>query len=202
MVASLPQTDRHARAGSAHDEVETARLRLRAFDFGDADGLWRIASDPEVMRHIGDGHPLTLEETRRSLARIVSAFERRGYGRWAVERKDCGRLIGYCGLACGSEEIGVELVYLFARDQWGKGLASEAAAASLRYGFESLGLDSIAAVTRPDNWPSRRVMERLGMKFQRRTVYRGYSCVCYLLRREDWRPPEGAVYRLRRGGLV
>ena len=195
MAAVLTNTGARARTRPA--EIETARLRLRPFKLEDIDALSRIASDPEVMLHIGDGVPFTREETLRNLTNIVSAFERRGYGRWALEKKDGGGLIGYCGLACGNEEIGVELVYLLAREEWGKGIVNEAAWASLRYGFESLGLDSIAAVTLPDNWRSRRVMERLGMKFERASIYHGYRCVCYRLAREDWRPPEGAIYRVR-----
>jgi ribosomal-protein-alanine N-acetyltransferase len=195
MAAVLTNTE--SRARTRHAEIETARLRLRRFTLEDVDGLWRIARDPEVMRHIGDGVPFSREETLGNLTNIVNAFERRGYGRWALEKKGGGGLIGYCGLARGNEEIGVELVYLLAREEWGKGIVNEAAWASLRYGFESLGLDSIAAVTLPDNWRSRRVMERLGMKFERASSYHGYGCVCYRLAREDWRPPEGAIYRVR-----
>jgi RimJ/RimL family protein N-acetyltransferase len=195
MVASLSHTEKRARRRLP--EVETARLRMRAFTLEDLDDLWRIAQDPEVMRHIGDGLPFTREETLVSLEGIINAFDRRGYGRWALERKDGGALIGYCGLTCGCEEAGVELVYLLERSEWGQGIATEAAAAALRYGFESLGFDSIAALTRPDNWRSRRVMERLGMRFESATSYHGYSCVCYRLAREDWRPPEGAIYRVR-----
>ena len=195
MSASLKQTDAHVRPRPS--EVETARLRLRAFTLEDIDGLWRIARDPEVMRHIGIGVPFTREETLYNLTNIVRAFHRRGYGRWALEKKDGGGLIGYCGLAHGSEEIGVELVYLLAREEWGKGIATEAASATLRYGFEALGFDSIAAVTRPDNWRSRHVMERLSMRFETQTFYHGYSCVCYRLDRADWRPPGGAIYRVR-----
>jgi len=195
MSAVLTNKDTHARA--RHPEVETARLRLRNFTVEDVDGLWRIASDTEVMHHIGDGLPFTRDVTLRNLNGIINAFDRRGYGRWALEKKDGGGLIGYCGLAHGCDEIGVELVYLLAREEWGKGVATEAAAATLRYGFESLGFDSIAAVTRPDNWRSRRVMQRLGMSFEREAVYHGYGCVCYRLAREDWRPPERAIYRVR-----
>lgn len=190
-------TNNGKRASAWRDEVETARLRLRAFTHGDLDGLWRIASDPEVMRHIGDGVPFTREVTHVNLTGIINAFERRGWGRWALEKKDGGGLIGYCGLAHGSEEIGVELVYLLAREEWGKGVATEAAWASLRYGFETLGFDSIAALTLPGNWRSRSVMQRLGMSFERDACYHGYSCVCYRLARRDWRPPEGAIYRVR-----
>jgi RimJ/RimL family protein N-acetyltransferase len=195
MAAVLTNTEARARTRPA--EIETARLRLRRFTLEDLDGLWRIASDPEVMLHIGDGVPFTREETLRNLTNIVNAFERRGYGRWALEKKEGGGLIGYCGLACGNEEIGVELVYLLAREEWGKGIVTEAASATLRYGFEALDFDSIAAVTRPDNWRSRHVMERLSMRFEGQTSYHGYSCVCYRLDRADWRPPGGAIYRVR-----
>ena len=195
MSAVLTNTGAHTR--KRHAEVETARLRLRAFTHADLDGLSRIASDPEVMRHIGDGLPFTRDETLFNLNGIINAFERRGWGRWALEKKDGGGLIGYCGLANGNDDIGVEVVYLLAREEWGKGIAMEAASASLRYGFDSLGFDSIAAVTFPDNLRSRRVMERLGMSFERSAVYHGYKCVCYKLTREDWRPPEGAIYRVR-----
>jgi RimJ/RimL family protein N-acetyltransferase len=195
MVASLRHTDTQTRTRPA--EVETARLRLRAFTLEDLDGLSRIAGDPEVMRHIGDGHLFTRDETLRNLTGIINTFERRGYGRWALEKKDGGGLIGYCGLAHGNDVIGVELVYLLARAEWGKGIATEAAAASLRYGFESLGFDSIAAVTRPHNWRSRRVMERLRMNFERETFYHVYSCVCYRLARDEWQQPDGAIYRVR-----
>src|SRR5689334_20623864 len=152
MAAVLTDTGTRARLAT----VETARLRLRPFAPGDLDGLWRIASDPDVMRFIGDGRPFTRDETHENLSRIIEVFERRGYGRWALEKKDGGGLIGYCGLGNGIEEVGVELVYLLARSEWGKGIATEAASAALRYGFEALGFHSIAAVTRPNNWRSRR----------------------------------------------
>lgn len=195
MVAVLTNKNTHARA--RHAEVETARLRLRPFTREDLDELSHIAADPVVMRHIGDGFPFTREVTRVNLDGIINAFERRGWGRWALEKKDGGGLIGYCGLSCGDEEIGVEIAYMLARDEWGKGIAIEAGAAVLRYGFESLGFESIAAVTRPGNWRSRRVMQRLGMNFELATTSHGYNCVCYRLAREDWSPPEGAIYRVR-----
>jgi RimJ/RimL family protein N-acetyltransferase len=195
MAAVLTNTGTHAR--TTHPRVETARLRMRPFTLEDLDGLWRIASDPEVMRHIGDGLTFTRDETLWNLSNIIKKFERRGCGRWALEKKGGGGLIGYCGLGFGAEDVGVELVYLLAREEWGKGVATEASSAALRYGFETLGLDSIAALTRPDNWRSRRVMERLGMSFERDSCYHGYNCVCYRLAREDWRQPGGMIYRVR-----
>lgn len=182
---------------SADDRLETPRLLLRAFVPADLDGLHLITRDPEVMRFIGDGHTLTRAETGRNMAAIINAFHRRGFGRWALVVKETGVLAGYCGFGLGSEEIGIELAYMLSKSEWGKGFATEAGAACLRYGFENLGLASIAALTRPENLKSRRVMERLKMKFISDGSYHGYSCVRYSIAREDWRP-DGSHYRVIR----
>jgi RimJ/RimL family protein N-acetyltransferase len=179
------------------DEIETARLRLRMFTPEDLDALAAIAADPEVMRYIGPGNPLTREEVESNLASIISGFRRRGFGRWAVVKKDSGAMVGYCGLTHGNEEVGVEVAYMLARSEWGNGIASEAARACLRYGFERLGVDSIAGLTRPENLRSRRVMERAGMRYVRDGHYYGYDCVCYSISRDEWRP-DGSIYRVTR----
>ena len=197
MAAELLHADPEQCRHAATDGLETARLRLRLFRPDDLDELAAIARDPEVMRHIGPGKPLTREETEFNMTRIIETFRRRGFGRWAVVKKDTGALAGYCGLSFGDEEVGTELAYLFARSEWGKGLATEAASACLRYGFERLGLDSIAALTRHENTRSRRVMERLGMRYVRAGHYYGYSCVCYSITRGEWQPDD-SMYRVVR----
>lgn len=204
MVASLGQAGEQAgrfigeaRHAGPDDGLETARLLLRMFTPEDLDELHVITRDAEVMRFIGDGHPLSRAQTGRNLAAIIGAFRRRGFGRWALTLKETGALVGYCGFGLGSEEIGIELAYLLARPAWGRGLATEAGAACLRYGFENLGLDSIAALTRPDNLKSRRVMERLRMRFVSDGSYHGYSCVRYSISRADWQPGD-SPYRVIR----
>jgi RimJ/RimL family protein N-acetyltransferase len=206
MVASLRKAEEltgNPPGGGEHsghtacDRLETARLLLRPFTPADLDDLYHITRDPDVMRHIGDGHPLTHAETGRNLSMIINTLHRRGFGRWALVLKETGALAGYCGLSMGSQEVGVELAYLLAKSEWGRGLATEAGAACLRYGFENLGLDKIAALTRPDNAKSRRVMERLNMKYLRDSNYHGYSCVWYSISRDDWRP-DAPMYRVVR----
>jgi len=195
-VAAILRTDDRPSAGHFNaDVVETSRLRLRMFEHGDLDAMSEITRDPEVMRYIGYGQPLTREETRDNLSRIVSAFRRRGFGRWALELKETGALVGYCGLSLGSEEVGVELAYMLARGAWGGGLALEAGRASLRYGFERLGLGSIAGLTLRDNRRSRSVLERLGMDFVCDAHFYGFDCVHYAVAREDWRD-HGSLYRV------
>jgi RimJ/RimL family protein N-acetyltransferase len=191
----------HTEAGPSEghfiaDEVETSRLRLRMFAPEDLDAMSEITRDREVMRYIGYGHPLSREETRSNLTSIVSAFRRRGYGRWALVLKETGSLVGYCGLSHGNEEVGVELAYMLARGAWGQGLALEAGRACLRYGFETLGLRSIAGLTLHDNRRSRRVLERLGMSFVSDAHFYGFDCVHYSVARADWRD-DGSLYRVK-----
>ena len=177
------------------DGVETSRMRLRMFRPEDLDALSEITRDTEVMRYIGHGQPLTREETRENLTRIVAAFQRRGFGRWALELKETGALLGYCGLSLGNEEVGVELAYMLTRGAWGRGLALEAGRATLRYGFERLGLGSIAGLTMHDNRRSRRVLERLGMGFVREAHFYGFDCVHYSIARGAWHD-DNSLYRV------
>jgi ribosomal-protein-alanine N-acetyltransferase len=198
VVAVRLHTDAGPSAPFAADRVETARLRLRQFTPEDLDALCEITRDPEVMRYIGPGLPLSREETAANLGNLISAFSRRGFGRWALEKKAGGQLIGYCGLSLGLEEVGVEVAYMLARAEWGTGLATEAGRACLRYGFERLGLESIAGLTMHDNRKSRRVLERLGMKYVRAARFHGFDCAWYSVARRDWRD-DGSFYRVVQG---
>jgi ribosomal-protein-alanine N-acetyltransferase len=195
VVAALLHTDAGPAAPVASDRIETARMRLRMFAPSDLDAMCEITRDPEVMRYVGHGRPLTREETEANLTSIVSAFRRRGFGRWAIEKKDDGALIGYCGLSMGNEEVGVELAYMLARREWGSGLATEAGRACLRYGFERLGREAIAGLTMRDNHRSRRVLERVGMRYMHDACFYGFDCAMYSVNRRDWRD-DGSYYRL------
>jgi ribosomal-protein-alanine N-acetyltransferase len=195
VAAALLHTQAPEVGAFVADELETARLRLRLFTLADLDRMCEITRDPEVMRYIGYGQPFSREETLTNLNMIMNAFRRRGYGRWALERRGTGELLGYCGLSSGNPDVGVELAYMLAREAWGQGLALEAGRASLRYGFETLGLDSIAGVTLRDNQRSRMVLERLGMKFLREAFYYDFACVHYTIDRAAWRD-DGAYYRV------
>ena len=199
MLAALLHPEAAEAGPVVADGLETARLRMRLFTPDDLDRMCEITRDPEVTRYIGYGQPLTREETRANLGKIMNGFRRRGYGRWALERRDTGALIGYCGLSSGNPEVGIELAYMLAREEWGKGFALEAGRAALRYGFETLGVDSIAGLTLHGNLRSRRVLERLGMKFVCDSCYFGFDCLHYAIARADWRPDDGSYYRVIKG---
>jgi RimJ/RimL family protein N-acetyltransferase len=109
----------------------------------------------------------TAEESDATVARIEAHFEQHGFGFWAAEAKATGEFAGFVGLAVPSFEAPftpcVEIGWRFAERFWNQGLATEGAAAVLRFAFDTLGLGEVVAYTVPDNVPSRRVMEKLGM---------------------------------------
>lgn len=189
----------YAKISPLMHEVETARLRLRMFCSDDLDALALIFADLNVMEFIGkDGLPIPLGETALALDSIVRHWHRHGFGRWAVEDKEEGRLIGYAGIR--SLEGQPELVYLLAKKYWGRGLATEAAGACLRYGFREKHFDSILALSRPLNVRSRRVMEKLGMRFEKDANYFGIDVVQYVIRRHEY-GDDDSFYLLREAFL-
>ena len=178
-------------------EIETARLRLRLCTPDDLDDLADLFGDAAVMRYIGleSGKALTREEAAGVLDNIISGWHRRGFGRWAVLLKSTGQLIGLCGLKLldGTPE----LMYILRRDHWGAGLATEAARACLRYGFEELRFASIIAVTRPENLASQRVLEKIGLHYEREVEHFGVGARSYALTRAQFRADD-SFYLLRR----
>lgn len=174
-------------------EIETAYLRLRIPSAADIDSYYdHIHSDPDVMRYLPGGVPRSKDRTATTLAIVIEHWHRYGFGVWSVELKEAAGLIGHCGLSRIPEADGtVELAYAFGKAFWGRGFASQAARASLRYGFEELGLPEIIAVAVPENVGSQRVMEKIGMSCQGITDrFYGAELVLYTIIREDFQPGE------------
>ena len=153
--------------GKAQDrlpETQTRRLLLRQFRLEDLNDLALILADAQVMSHLGlRGEPMTRPETEAALLSIISHWRLKGFGRWAAEERGTGRLIGFAGLRSFGRRA--ELVYLLDRPYWGRGLATEMARECLRFAFTEKGFAEVAAFTRPANLASRRVLEKLGMRY-------------------------------------
>ena len=131
---------------------------------GDLNDLAEIFGKPQVMKYLGlKGEPFSRGETEIFLLSILKHWKQYNFGRWAIILKEDGRLIGCSGLR--SYEKDVELVYLIDESEWGKGLATEAAIASLGFGFIKRNFQKIIAFTRPSNIASRKVMEKIGMRY-------------------------------------
>ncbi len=150
----------------AHFPLETERLLIRPFEPADAEAIFETWGDPEAMRWIPSGAHPDVETSRQRIGRFIEHQERHGFSLWPVIEKATGRILGDCGLILVEwKGPDVELAYRFGRAAWGKGYATEAAGAALRYGFDVASLDEIVAVTHPDHVASRRVMEKNGMRF-------------------------------------
>jgi RimJ/RimL family protein N-acetyltransferase len=181
-------------------EIETDRLRIRMFSPNDLDDLCLIYRDPDVMRYLS-GPPLSREEVAEWMLHWADQWEKHGFGWWGLELKENGELIGHCGLQFIHDSSEVEIAYALAKQWWGKGLASEAALAGLRYGFEELKLDRIWALAEPPNIASQNVMRRIGMRFDKTASYKDYyyegAMTYYVISREEYQPG-GNTYLLRR----
>lgn len=150
--------------------LETERLALRTWSLEDAEvGFNRIWSDPEVMRYIGTGQPnADVEQSRAWLARMIAHQQQHGFCFWAVVEKESNQLIGTCGLAHQRDGgLPIEFGYSLARAYWGRGYATEAAGACLRYVFEHLPLPELIARFDSRNVASQRVLEKIGFVYQK-----------------------------------
>jgi RimJ/RimL family protein N-acetyltransferase len=149
--------------------MRTERLVLRRWRDTDREPFAAMNADPEVMEHYVA--PLTPEETNRAVDRIEARFDEHGWGLWAVELVGTGSFIGYTGLDPAPTSVPFapagEVGWRLAKDHWGHGYATEAAAAMIAYAFDQLRLRRIVATTENDNTRSINVMRRLGMRLER-----------------------------------
>jgi RimJ/RimL family protein N-acetyltransferase len=145
----------------------TPRALLRPWTMEDLDAVARICADPEVMRLYETGEPWSREKTEQVLIKRIEHEREHGFSLWAAVLQDTGKLIGHCGLIDCPDSGEIELSYALARAHWGQGFATELARATLEHGLHVLGLGRIAAVSYPENAASIRVLEKIGMRFER-----------------------------------
>jgi len=143
-----------------------------------------------VMRYLPKRDLPPRARAERTIAVFDNHWSRRGYGVWAAADKITGQLIGHCGLNFVPEAGEVEVLYALRQDRWGQGLATEAARASVRFGFEQADLACLIALAVPENIASRRVMEHLGFQYEKDAHYFGLDLVCCVLPRERFRPDD------------
>lgn len=146
---------------------ETERLRLRELTLDDAPFILALLNDPDWLRHIGDRKVRTIADAEGFITdRLMAHYRERGFGFWLVISKQDGAPAGLCGLVKRDELDDVDVGYAFLPAYRGRGLAFEAAAASLVYARDWLGLKRVVAFTSQDNVVSARLLERLGLRFE------------------------------------
>ena len=149
-------------------ELETPRLTLRRLEAGDTSFVVGLLNQPSFLANIGDrGVRNETDAQRYLLEGPMAMYARHGFGLWHVAQKSDGASIGMCGLLKRDNLPDVDLGYAYLPDYWGQGYAFEAAAATLRHAAAKFGLARVIAVVSQGNSGSIRVLEKLGMRFER-----------------------------------
>lgn len=158
---------------------ETERLFLREFTLADAALVLALNQQEAVTRYTGD--PVhDLEQAQNILEHtLLPQYALYRHGRWAVHLKADQSFIGWCGLKARPERNEIDLGYRYLPTAWGHGYATEAAWASLHYGFNSLGINRIVGRAVPENLASCRVLEKCGMHYVGPEVVDGHACHTY-----------------------
>lgn len=148
--------------------AETERLTLRRLTVDDAEFVFALLNEPSWLRFIGDKGVRTLEDARAYIENgPVAMYQRFGFGLYVTERRTDGVPMGMCGLIKRDGLDDVDIGFAFLPAYWGRGYAFEAAAAVMDYGRNVIGLTRIVAITAPDNESSARLLEKLGLRFDR-----------------------------------
>ena len=147
--------------------LDTERLRLREMTLEDAPFILELLNEPGFIRNIADKGVRTLEDARGYLEKgPMASYAKHGFGLFAVDLKASGEPVGICGLVKRDGLDDVDVGYAFLERHWSRGYAVEAAAATVEYGLEKVGLKRVVAITAPDNQGSIRVLERIGLRFE------------------------------------
>jgi RimJ/RimL family protein N-acetyltransferase len=144
-------------------QLETERLRLRLFTHDDLPVMFALNSDPEVIKY-ADTPASDMEEVRQRLEQgPLADYKKYGYGRFAVELKETGAIIGFCGIKYLPEIDLPEVGYRFLKEYWGRGIGTEAARVCVEFARDDLKVEKLVALIIPENAASIRVAEKLGM---------------------------------------
>ena len=148
--------------------LETERLVLRKISVDDAEFIIELLNLPSFLRYIGDKEVRNAADAVRYIETgPIASYERFGFGLYLVELKETGVSIGICGLLKRDSLPDVDVGFAFLPSYWSQGYAFESASAVITYGREVLGLRRIVAITSLDNSASMRLLEKIGLKFER-----------------------------------
>jgi len=159
--------------------IETDRLLLRTFTEHDSPLIYELNNDPDVTRYTHDPVKDPDHAAEILTKTILPQYALHNHGRWAVHLKTTLEFLGWCGLKYRSELNEIDLGYRFKRDFWGMGYATEAAYASIKYGFEKLNLKRIVGRAEIENISSWKVLEKCGMTYIGNEEVDGYPVKTY-----------------------
>ncbi len=164
--------------------LETERLALRKLKLEDLDLFVDLDSDPEVMRYLTGGKPQSREHYEKRIPELLKYIsENPGLGLWPTYLKETNEFIGWYILKHLPDGGEVEIGFRIKKKFWGKGYSTEAGLALLKHGFETVGLNRIAAIVRPDNLASQAVIKKIGLKEEGTGTFYGIHCLYFGLKK-------------------
>jgi [ribosomal protein S5]-alanine N-acetyltransferase len=164
--------------------AETSRMILREFHPEDAENLYLLNLDPEVIRYTGDKSFEDISGAR-TFIQNYDHYRNYGFGRWGMIRKHDLSFLGWCGLKYSPEAEETDIGFRIFRTYWNQGYATEAARECLRAGFTQFGLKTITGRARTENTASIRVLEKIGLSYHRTFLKEGERWKIYRIDKQE-----------------
>lgn len=158
--------------------LKTERLLLHETTANEAEDMYNLNNDPEVIKHTGNDGFVSIEKSREFITNYTD-YKKYGYGRWTARLKENDEIIGWCGLKFLEDMQEVDIGYRLHKKHWGKGYATEAAKACLEFGKTQLGMKRIIGMAEKKNLASIRIFEKLNMQFEKDFIEDDTDCVFY-----------------------
>ncbi|WP_454785482.1 GNAT family N-acetyltransferase [Legionella sp. WA2024007413] len=167
--------------------IETERIFLRPFCIEDIERFAEICANPNVMRYIGDGKPVSRDVIAEKIPEWIELYKKQKYGLMGLVMKETDELIGFCGFIhqAVDESEYIELGYRLDEAYWGKGIATEAAVAVRDYAFNVLGIPMLISIINHKNEASKRVAKKVGMQLMKQTNFKNVLVDVFCLKREE-----------------
>ena len=164
--------------------LETDRLLLRELNIQDCTGFYELNLNPNVIKYTGDKAFKNSAEAESFLLNYKD-YENNGFGRWAVIHKSDEQFLGWCGLKYVKEIDETDIGFRFFEEYWNRGFATESARACLKYGFEKLNLSSIVGRAMAENTASIKVLEKLGMTYEKEFDFDEHRGLIYRIQKNQ-----------------
>jgi RimJ/RimL family protein N-acetyltransferase len=167
--------------------LETERTILREIVESDAEFILDLLNQPSFIKYIGDRNVRTVDEARNYIeSRFTESYKKFGFGMWAVVLKETNALAGICGFVKRDSLPEADIGFAFLPQFERKGYAFESASAAMRYGADVLKLPCVLAITSIDNASSQKLLERVGLKFERLISIPGDAEELKLFSSDSW----------------
>jgi len=163
--------------------LRTERCVLHPLTGENVEDLHELWTHPQVRRYLWDNEVIPFEQTASIVQASARLFEKKGFGLWGAFDLENGELIGFCGYWYFYDPPELQILYGIAAAHWGKGYATELAGVVIERGFQVHGFERVAGATDVPNRASARVMEKVGMKLERRAMKNGVDTLFYAIER-------------------